>query len=580
MQLVLRLLRQLSVVKYYFVLGVVLQALNTGMVQVSMLFIQNIIDGVLTPITQNESINTALLTQQLSIFVAFIVGSFVIGYFANVVLNDCSGRITEYLRNQAYDKMQSLPVAYFDNMPAGKVSARIVNDTETLRTQFYNTVITQFSFSLFISMAIYIVVFSLNVWLGVILLLLLPIMFLWQRFYTNKVDKELAIYYEAQSQINTHVNETMNGSVILQLFKQEDKMMAEFDTITSEMLRVQKRLINVDSALSWGLMDIFKRLLVAIILAIVSYQVFGGAIGVSAGLLFAMINYTDRLFNSVAMMVRMLPNVQRTLATGKRLFELLDTPSEKDTTQPLVVKNGDVSFKNVSFGYTKDHLVLKNISFDVKQGQTIALVGHTGSGKSSMINLLFRFYDVQSGEIIIDGQNIAECSRESVREQMGIVLQDPYLFSGTIASNVTMDDDTISREDVLQSLEAVGANILLDKLSKGIDEVVVEKGSAFSSGERQLISFARTLASNPKILILDEATSHIDTQTEEIIQNAMNVVKKGRTTFIIAHRLSTIQNADIILVLHEGEIVERGTHDELLLQDGRYAEMYRMQAKV
>lgn len=580
MQLVLRLLRQLSVVKYYFVLGVVLQALNTGMVQVSMLFIQNIIDGVLTPITQNESINTALLTQQLSIFVAFIVGSFVIGYFANVVLNDCSGRITEYLRNQAYDKMQSLPVAYFDNMPAGKVSARIVNDTETLRTQFYNTVITQFSFSLFISMAIYIVVFSLNVWLGVILLLLLPIMFLWQRFYTNKVDKELAIYYEAQSQINTHVNETMNGSVILQLFKQEDKMMAEFDTITSEMLRVQKRLINVDSALSWGLMDIFKRLLVAIILAIVSYQVFGGAIGVSAGLLFAMINYTDRLFNSVAMMVRMLPNVQRTLATGKRLFELLDTPSEKDTTQPLVVKNGDVSFKNVSFGYTKDHLVLKNISFDVKQGQTIALVGHTGSGKSSMINLLFRFYDVQSGEIIIDGQNIAECSRESVREQMGIVLQDPYLFSGTIASNVTMDDDTISREDVLQSLEAVGANILLDKLSKGIDEVVVEKGSAFSSGERQLISFARTLASNPKILILDEATSHIDTQTEEIIQNAMNVVKQGRTTFIIAHRLSTIQNADIILVLHEGEIVERGTHDELLLQDGRYAEMYRMQAKV
>lgn len=580
MQLVLRLLRQLSVVKYYFVLGVVLQALNTGMVQVSMLFIQNIIDGVLTPITQNESINTALLTQQLSIFVAFIVGSFVIGYFANVVLNDCSGRITEHLRNQAYDKMQSLPVAYFDNMPAGKVSARIVNDTETLRTQFYNTVITQFSFSLFISMATYIVVFSLNVWLGVILLLLLPIMFLWQRFYTNKVDKELAIYYEAQSQINTHVNETMNGSVILQLFKQEDKMMAEFDTITSEMLRVQKRLVNVDSALSWGLMDIFKRLLVAIILAIVSYQVFGGAIGVSAGLLFAMINYTDRLFNSVAMMVRMLPNVQRTLATGKRLFELLDTPSEKDTTQPLVVKNGDVSFKNVSFGYTKDHLVLKNISFDVKQGQTIALVGHTGSGKSSMINLLFRFYDVQSGEIIIDGQNIAECSRESVREQMGIVLQDPYLFSGTIASNVTMDDDTISREDVLQSLEAVGANILLDKLSKGIDEVVVEKGSAFSSGERQLISFARTLASNPKILILDEATSHIDTQTEEIIQNAMNVVKQGRTTFIIAHRLSTIQNADIILVLHEGEIVERGTHDELLLQDGCYAEMYRMQAKV
>lgn len=580
MQLVLRLLRQLSVVKYYFFLGVVLQALNTGMVQVSMLFIQNIIDGVLTPITYNERINTELLTQQLSIFFAFIVASFVVGYFANVVLNDCSGRVTEHLRNQAYEKMQSLPISYFDNMPAGKVSSRIVNDTETLRTQFYNTVVTQFSFSLFVSMVIYIVVFSINVWLGWMLLLLLPIMFLWQRFYTKKVDKELATYYEAQSQINTHVNETMNGSAILQLFKQEDKMVAEFNVITSEMLLVQKRLVTLDAALSWGLMDIFKRLMIAVILAVVSYQVFGGTIGVSAGLLFAMINYTDRLFNSVAMMVRMLPNVQRTLATGKRLFELLDEPSEKDTTQPLMVTNGNVSFNNVSFGYKEDHLVLKNISFEAKKGQTIALVGHTGSGKSSIINLLFRFYDVQSGEIVIDGQNIADCNRESVREQMGIVLQDPYLFSGTIASNVTMDDDTISRDVVLQSLEAVGANILLDKLSQGIDEPVVEKGNSFSSGERQLISFARTLASDPKILILDEATSHIDTQTEEIIQNAMNVVKKGRTTFIIAHRLSTIQNADMILVLHEGEIVERGTHETLLEYGGRYAEMYRMQAKV
>lgn len=580
MQLVLRLLRQLSVVKYYFIFGVLLQAANTSLVQISTLFIQNIIDDVLMPITQNNRVNTEVLFQQLIIFFILVIASFVIGYGANVTLNDCSGKVTESLRNQAYDKMQSLPISYFDNMPAGKVSSRIVNDTETLRTQFYNTVITQFSFSLFISIAIYIVVFTINVWLGLMLLLLLPIMFIWQKFYTKKVDKELAVYYEAQSQINTHVNETMNGSAILQLFKQEDRMMAEFDTITSEMLRVQNRLVNIESALSWSLMDIFKRMMIAVILAIVSYQVFGGAVGVSAGLLFAMINYTDRLFNSVAMMVRMLPNVQRTLATGKRLFELLDAPSEKDTTQPLVVKNGDVRFKNVSFGYKEDHLVLKNISFEVKQGQTIALVGHTGSGKSSLINLLFRFYDVQSGEIIIDGQNIAECNRESVREQMGIVLQDPYLFSGTIASNVTMDDDTITREVVLQSLEAVGANVLLDKLSKGIDEVVVEKGNAFSSGERQLISFARTLASNPKILILDEATSHIDTQTEEIIQNAMNVVKKGRTTFIIAHRLSTIQSADIILVLHEGEIAERGTHEELLLQDGYYAEMYRMQSKV
>lgn len=580
MKLVFKLLRQLSIVKYYFFLGVVLQATNTSLVQVSTLYIQKMIDDVLTPITQKQPMNMPVLMQQLGWFFAVVIASFIVGYLANVVLNDCSGRVTEYLRNKAYDKMQSLPISYFDNMPAGKVSARIVNDTETLRTQFYNTVITQMTFSFFISLSIYIVVFSINVWLGMMLLLLLPVMYVWQRFYTKRVDNELAIYYEAQSQINTHVNETMNGSAILQLFKQEEKMAKEFDTITSELLRVQRRLVNIDSALSWGLMDIFKRMLIAVILAVVSYQVFGGVVGVSAGLLFAMINYTDRLFNSVGMLVRMLPNVQRTLATGKRVFELLDEPSELDSDKPLVVTNGNVSFKNVSFGYKDDHMVLKNISIDAKEGQTIALVGHTGSGKSSIINLLFRFYDPKSGEIIIDGQNITECNRESVREQMGIVLQDPYLFSGTIASNVAMDDETISRDVIIQSLEAVGANILLDKLSKGIDEPVVEKGNAFSSGERQLISFARTLANNPKILILDEATSHIDTQTEEVIQKAMDVVKKGRTTFIIAHRLSTIQNADVILVLHEGEIVERGTHQQLLAQNGRYAEMYRMQARV
>ncbi|NLJ18507.1 ATP-binding cassette domain-containing protein, partial [Globicatella sulfidifaciens] len=209
-----------------------------------------------------------------------------------------------------------------------------------------------------------------------------------------------------------------------------------------------------------------------------------------------------------------------------------------------------------------------------------ALVGHTGSGKSSLINLLFRFYDPQLGEILIDGQNIAEYNRESVRRSMGIVLQDPYLFTGTIASNVAMDDATITKETIMDALIKVGAKDMINRLDKGIEEPVIEKGNAFSSGERQLIAFARTLASNPKILILDEATSHIDTETEAIIQQAMNIVKQGRTTFIIAHRLSTIRDADQILVLDNGEIVERGTHEELLALDGRYANMHRMQEKI
>jgi len=239
---------------------------------------------------------------------------------------------------------------------------------------------------------------------------------------------------------------------------------------------------------------------------------------------------------------------------------------------------GNVRFEHVWFAYKEEEYVLKDINFEAKQGETIALVGHTGSGKSSIMNLLFRFYDVTKGAITIDGQNINDLSRQTVRDHMGIVLQDPYLFTGTIESNVSLGDPRISREIVERALEAVGGDRVLKNLPKGLDEPVIEKGSTLSSGQRQLISFARALAFDPAILILDEATSNIDSETEEIIQHAMDVLKKGRTTFIIAHRLSTIKNADKILVLDRGRIVEAGNHEELLACGGIYEQMYRLQS--
>jgi len=235
-----------------------------------------------------------------------------------------------------------------------------------------------------------------------------------------------------------------------------------------------------------------------------------------------------------------------------------------------------VVFKDVSFAYKKDY-VLRDISFEARSGQTVALVGHTGSGKSSIINLLFRFYDPQKGSITIDGMEVKDIPKQWLRSHMGIVLQDPYLFTGTIASNVSLGDERISRERVERALREVGADKLLSHLPKGFDEPVVEKGSTLSAGQRQLISFARALSFDPAILILDEATSNIDTETESIIQDALEVLKKGRTTFIIAHRLSTIRSADQILVLHHGEIVERGSHDELMELGGRYFRMYQLQ---
>lgn len=300
----------------------------------------------------------------------------------------------------------------------------------------------------------------------------------------------------------------------------------------------------------------------------------------SVGKLFIYINYLMRLFDLLGNMVRQLPNIQRSTTTGKRLMSLLEKKTEEEQSEEIKVVNGDVVFESVDFAYTPNKLVLSDISISTNKGETVALVGHTGSGKSSIMNLLYRFYDPQKGIITIDGQSIHEFSKESLRSQMGIVLQDPYLFTGTIASNIRMGNMSYSDHEVEDALIKVDAKKMLDRLKNGINEPVYEKGASFSSGERQLIAFARTLIANPKILILDEATSHIDTEKEEIIQAAMEVLKTGRTTFIIAHRLSTVQYANQILVLDKGRIVERGNHFSLLKQNGIYAQMVKLQETV
>ena len=572
-----RLLQKLSLFPGIFGLGFICLLLATILSDLSPFILQKMIDGPLTALSQGGELG-ALYPMGVLYLIVLAVGQ-IVSYIGNRVLIHGGNKVTAQLRDQAFLVMQQLPISYFDDKPAGKIATRIVNDTETLRTQFYNScmylVIHLMRFFFIMG-----VLFTINPMMGLLLCLIFPIFYGIQALYKRMTDKPMKDFFDSRSEINTQVNELLHGASMIQLYGQEERVIDEFDQTTDKMTVAYDRLVLADSIASWSLTEFLKYIVIAGILTIAGLSYLGGDLGMTAGFLFITLNYVIQLFDLMANLIRRLPDIRRSLETGQRVLTFLDEKVEADATEEIQIDRAAVEFNHVTFAYEEGKPVLKDISIQAHPGQTLALVGHTGSGKSSIMNLLYRFYDPQEGEIRIDGQNIRHFSRESLRSHMGIVLQDPYLFSGTIASNVAMSQTDIDRDRVLDALKQVGALPMIQRLEKGIDHPVVEKGSAFSSGERQLISFARTLYMNPKILILDEATSHIDTETEEIIQKAMAVLQKGRTTFIIAHRLSTIQDADQILVLSEGRIVERGQHADLIAHGGIYAQMQAIQQTV
>lgn len=572
-----RLLQKLSLFPSIFGLGFVCLLLATLLSDLSPFVLQKMIDGPLTDLSQGGELGK--LYSMGGLYLMVLALGQIISYIGNRVLIHGGNKITAQLRDQAFLVMQQLPISYFDDKPAGKIATRIVNDTETLRTQFYNSCIT-IAIHLVRFFFIMGVLFTINPMMGLLLCLIFPIFYGVQILYKRLTDMPMKDFFDSRSETNTQVNELLHGASMIQLYGQEERVIDEFDQTIDKMTVAYDRLVLADSIASWTLTEFLKYIVIAGILTIAGLSYLGGNPGITAGFLFINLNYVIQLFDLMANLIRRLPDIRRSLETGERVLNFLDEEMEADAPEEIQIEKATVEFDQVSFAYEVGKPVLKDISIQAHPGESVALVGHTGSGKSSIMNMLYRFYDPQEGEIRIDGQNIRYFSRESLRSHMGIVLQDPYLFSGTIASNVAMSQTDIDRDRVLDALKQVGALPMIERLEKGIDHPVVEKGSAFSSGERQLISFARTLYMNPKILILDEATSHIDTETEEIIQKAMAVLQKGRTTFIIAHRLSTIQDADQILVLSEGRIVEQGQHADLIAHGGIYAQMQAIQQTV
>ncbi|WP_199617143.1 ABC transporter ATP-binding protein [Paenibacillus alkalitolerans] len=511
------------------------------------------------------------------IYLGLMAVSAIFSYGQRYWLQASANRIIRRMRDDVFAHINRLPIRYFDNLPAGKVVSRITNDTEAIKDLYVTVLANFFSGTLYI-LSIIGAMFLLDARLALICMLIIPILAVWIVIYRKYAANYNRVIRSTLSEMNGMINESIQGMPIIQAFRREKKQEQEFEAYNNRYFDYRNKLLNLNALTSHNLVGVIRNIA---FVAMIWY--FGGvslgsvAGGISLGILYAFVDLLNRMFHPIVNIVNQLPNLEQALVSAERVFVLLDEEGEDVSDEKMARYKGNVVFDNVWFSYTEGEPVLKGISFEAKQGQTVALVGHTGSGKSSILNLLFRFYDVDSGRITIDGQDIRELPRQTLRGHMGIVLQDPFLFTGTIASNVSLDDPSISRERIEKALKDVGADRSLAHLPNGIDEPVIEKGSTLSAGQRQLISFARALAFDPAILILDEATSNIDTETEAVIQDALDVVKKGRTTFVIAHRLSTIKSADLILVLDRGEIAERGSHDELMAVGGKYYQMYQLQ---
>ncbi|RSI42087.1 ABC transporter ATP-binding protein [Streptococcus cristatus] len=485
--------------------------------------------------------------------------------------------IVRDLRQETFANMQQLGMAYFDQTAGGAIVSRLTNDTQSVADMF-SSIFSNFLSSMLILVVTIATMLALNWRLTLLIVLFLPVMLssiiLYQRL-SNRLLKQVRARL---SDLNVKLSESIEGMRIIQAFGQEKRLLEEFEAINGEHLDFSNRYLNVNSLFLRPAMSLLKILAYALILTYfgLSWQV----AGVTAGVMYAFIQYVNQLFNPLIDVMQNYSVLQTSMVAAERVFELMDRRDfePEQAEEGPEIQAGNIDFQHVSFSYDGKREILKDISFSVKQGETIAFVGSTGSGKSSIINLFLRFYEFEIGKILIDGRDIRDYSQAELRRNIGLVLQDPFLYHGTIASNIRMYQENLSQAEVEEAARFVDAHDFISHLAQGYDSPVTERGSTFSSGQRQLLAFARTIATKPKILILDEATANIDSETEELIQHSLRKMRQGRTTIAIAHRLSTIQDANCIYVLDKGRIIESGSHEELLAQNGTYKKMYQLQA--
>ncbi|MDQ6421357.1 ABC transporter ATP-binding protein [Paenibacillus sp. LHD-117] len=568
-----RLLSYAMTYKYRIMAAILILCGAVGAELAGPLIVKTIIDDHLGA-TGNDG-SMAAVFRLLALYVGLLIAAGCFHFLQSYMLQSTALRIIKNMRMDLMSHIHRIPLRYFDNTPIGQIVSRIANDTEAVRELFMSFMAT-FVVSFVQLAGIYAALFFLDVKLALLCLLLLPLFAIIMAVHLKYSKHYIAIMRARLSDMNAMINESINVMPIIQAFRRERRTLDEFESLNNDRYVNQMKQFRIFSLSSRNIVGTIGSLLTAFVLWYFGGEALTG--GIMFGVLYAFIDYLGRIFHPIIGIFDQLTNAQRAYVSAEKVFAIMDMEG-KDVDEALEGNRtrGDIAFRDVTFSYKEGEPVLRDISFEVKRGETLALVGHTGSGKSSIMNLLLGFYEPDRGEITIDGRSIGTMSKQELRKPMGIVLQDPFLFAGDIAFNVSLYKDGITRERVEAALREVGAGSFIESLPKGLDEPVVERGSTFSAGQRQLISFARALAYDPAILILDEATASIDSETEHVIQRALKVVSEGRTTLIIAHRLSTIRDADQILVLHRGEIVERGNHEALMALGGRYHKMYQLQ---
>ena len=507
-----------------------------------------------------------------------LVGEFII-LVANTYLTRWFGQGALFrLRNAVFEKIQSLHVQFFDKNPIGRLITRTTNDIEALSELLSDGIVNMIG-DLFRIFFILYFMLAMSWELTIIAILVLPILFYSTFWFKGKVRSAFLEVRDQIARLNSFVQEHISGMAVVQLFNREKKQKSRFESINAEHREAHIQTIFYFS-IFWPVVEVLASLAMALVVW------YGGARAlmdqVTFGVLLAFIQYVRQFFNPIRGLSEKYNTLQSALASSERIFDVLDTEKEViESDSPIQVENvrGRVEFKNVWFSYNKDdEVILKDVSFKAEPGELLAIVGATGAGKSTIINLLMRYYDIEKGEILLDGHNIKEFSLSGLRENFGLVLQDNALFSGSVLENITLGNKNISREEVIKASKEVDSHKFISKLPGGYDYVLNERGASLSMGQRQLICFVRAMVYDPKILILDEATSSVDSETEELVSKACDKMMKGRTSIVIAHRLSTIRGADKILVMHKGKIREEGTHNSLLeKEDGIYRKLYELQ---